>query len=147
MIVKMTVKNTHSNIHKDRLKAAGLRPTRQRLLVCAWLFDGHDKHFTAEQLFRELSHKRSDKSLSLATIYNTLKGFTEAGLLSTLSVDSGRLYYDTNTSHHYHIYDTQGRLLSDIDAGALDIKGLPDVAKGQEIDRVDVIIRTRSQTK
>ncbi len=141
------MKKTNSKTHRDRLVAVGLRPTRQRLLVCAWLFDGHDKHFTAEQLFRELSHKGSDKPLSLATIYNTLKGFTDAGLLSTLSVDSGRLYYDTNTTHHYHIYDTQGRLLSDIDAGAVNIKGLPVIAKGQEIDRIDVIIRTRPQIK
>ncbi len=132
-----------SDAHKARLQAAGLRPTRQRLMVCGYLFDGKDKHFTAEDLFRELSRKDGGDSLSLATIYNTLKGFTEAGLLSTLSVDSGKLYYDTNTSHHYHIYDAGGRLLSDLEVQAMEIKGLPDVPEGQEIDRIDVIIRTK----
>lgn len=132
-----------SEAHKARLKSAGLRPTRQRLMVCDYLFDGADKHFTAEDLFRELSDKAEGDTLSLATIYNTLKGFTEAGLLSTLSVDSGKLYYDTNTSHHYHLYDAGGRLLSDLDARAMQLQGLPELPEGQEIDRIDVIIRTR----
>lgn len=132
-----------SEAHKARLQSAGLRPTRQRLMVCHYLFDGENKHFTAEDLFLELSRKDGGDSLSLATIYNTLKGFTEAGLLSTLSVDSGKLYYDTNTSHHYHIYNEGGRLLSDLDVDAMEIQGLPDLPEGQEIDRIDVIIRTK----
>lgn len=128
-----------------RLLAAGLRPTRQRLMICEWMFDGHDKHFTAEDLYSELKSDTDQPSLSLATIYNTLKGFTEAGLLSTLSVDSGRLYYDTNTSHHYHLYDEHGQL-SDVKAQALNITGLPDIQPGYEIDRVDVIIRTKPKS-
>ncbi len=147
--MKMTEKKSGLNPHKARLTAAGLRPTRQRLQICAWLFDGADKHFTAEQLFRELNPKRAGKPLSLATVYNTLKGFTEAGLLSTLSVDNGRLYYDTNTTHHYHVYDTQRRLLADIDASTLDIKclkGWVAIAEGQEVECIDVIVRTRPKT-
>lgn len=130
--------------HRERLHAAGLRPTRQRLLICDYLFDGVDKHFTAEDLFRELGEGEAQDTLSLATIYNTLKGFTEAGLLSTLSVDSGKMYYDTNTSHHYHVYDAGGRLLSDLDTQAMQIQGLPELPDGQEIERIDVIIRTKS---
>lgn len=143
----MTGKTSHSDAtsHKDRLLAAGLRPTRQRLAICNWMFDGRDKHFTAEELYRELSSapKSSGQSLSLATIYNTLKGFTEVGLLSTLNVDSGKMYYDTNTSHHYHLYDMKGRQLSDIETSAMSITGLPDIGDDLEIDRIDVIIRTR----
>lgn len=129
--------------HKTRLQSVGLRPTRQRMMICEHLFDGIDKHFTAESLFRELSESAGDETLSLATIYNTLKGFTEAGLLSTLSVDSGKMFYDTNTTHHYHVYDASGRLLSDLETRAMDIKGLPAMPEGHEIDRIDVIIRTK----
>jgi Fur family iron response transcriptional regulator len=147
----MTSKTSHINVHdnfvphKERLLAAGLRPTRQRLAICEWMFDGRDKHFTAEELYRELSAAPhpAGQPMSLATVYNTLKGFTEAGLLSTLNVDSGKMYYDTNTSHHYHLYDAQGRHLSDIETSAMSIMGLPDIGDDLEIDRVDVIIRTR----
>lgn len=141
---QMVDNSTVRDEHKLRLQAAGLRPTRQRLMICDYLFDGMDKHFTAEELFRELSSPDGVKdTLSLATIYNTLKGFTEVGLLSTLSVDSGKLYYDTNTSHHYHVYDAGGRLLSDLETQAMQIQGLPDMPEGQEVDRIDVIIRTK----
>lgn len=138
----MTISESHDD-HKARLQSVGLRPTRQRLMICEHLFNGVDKHFTAEELFRDLSGLEAADTLSLATIYNTLKGFTEAGLLSTLNVDSGKMYYDTNTSHHYHVYDAGGRLLSDLEASAMNIQGLPDMPEGQEIDRIDVIIRTK----
>ena len=136
-------KSALSPDHKARLQSVGLRPTRQRLMICEHLFDGVDKHFTAEDLFRDLGARGGDETLSLATIYNTLKGFKDSGLLSTLSVDSGKMYYDTNTTHHYHIYDASGRHLSDFDTQAVDIKGLPEMPDGHEIDRIDVIIRTK----
>ncbi len=142
----MVDKPQEKQSHRARLQAAGLRPTRQRLMICEHLFDGNDKHFTAEELFQEISGPAEKSSLSLATIYNTLKGFTEAGLLSTLSVDSGKMYYDTNTSHHYHVYDAGGRLLSDLETKAMTIVGLPELPEGREIDRIDVIIRTKAAT-
>ena len=146
-MVEALKSSAQSDMHKERLQSVGLRPTRQRVMICDVLFDGKDKHFTAEELYRELNLRQGENSLSLATIYNTLKGFTEAGLLSTLSVDSGKLYYDTNTSHHYHIYDANGRQLSDMQTQALQIQGLPDVPEGQEIDRIDIIIRTKPAAK
>jgi len=129
--------------HTRRLQEAGLRPTRQRVRICEQLFNGKDRHFTAEELFNELNHSAQGESLSLATIYNTLKGFTEAGLLSTLTVDSGKLYYDTNTSHHYHVYDASGRCLADLDTTSMKVQGLPDLPEGHEIDRIDIIVRTK----
>lgn len=129
--------------HKQLLRQAGLRPTRQRLMICEQLFDGVDKHFTAEELFRDLGGEKDDAAPSLATIYNTLKGFKEAGLLSTLTIDPGKLYYDTNTSHHYHFYDTSGRLLTDLEAQSMTISGLPELPDGQILDRIDVIVRTK----
>lgn len=127
---------------KDKLIAAGLRPTRQRLLIGGWLFSGVDKHFTAEELHRDMM--KSDGTVSLATIYNTLGTFTEAGLLHTVNVDSGRMFYDTNTGPHYHLYDEDGQILRDVAIDQFGITGLPDLPAGQVIDRIDVIIRTKS---
>lgn len=127
--------------HKNRLSSAGLRPTKQRVLLSEWLFTGEDKHFTAEELHRDVSEEGA--KVSLATVYNTLSAFTEAGLLKTLSVDSSRMYYDTNTDAHFHFYDEDGQVLSDIESSGVEIKGLPNLPAGTDIDRIDVIIRTR----
>ncbi len=134
---------TQSNIDiHNRLAGAGLRPTRQRRLIAAWLFSGEDKHVTAEGVHREMQCQ--DANVSLATVYNTLGTFTEAGLLHTVSIDAGRVFYDTNTRAHFHLYDERTHSLSDIDASELRLDGLPELPSGQNIERVDVIIRTRS---
>lgn len=127
--------------NRERLLAAGLRPTRQRLRVAEWLFSGEDMHFTAEDLHNDVRDGKD--SLSLATVYNTLSAFTRCGLLKTVTVDSGSVYYDTNTSAHFHFYDESGQELSDIDAEGIDIIGLPDLPEGSELAQVDIIIRTR----
>lgn len=134
---------TQSNIDiYSRLTDAGLRPTRQRRLIAAWLFSGEDKHVTAEAVHREMLSQ--DANVSLATVYNTLGTFTEAGLLHTVSIDAGRVFYDTNTRAHFHLYDESTGILSDIEASELSLSGLAALPSGQNIERVDVIIRTRS---
>lgn len=128
--------------NRAKLVEAGLRPTQQRLLLASWLFEGEDKHFTAEDIHRDMCVKQ--ENVSLATIYNTLSAFTDVGLLTTVSVDAGRLYYDTNTAPHYHIYDESGKQLSDISAGDITLSGLPTLPDGQVLDSVDIIIRTKT---
>ncbi|MGB0907842.1 MAG: iron response transcriptional regulator IrrA [Maricaulaceae bacterium] len=130
-------------LHREKLLTAGLRPTRQRLLLARWLFSGEDKHFTAEDVYKQMC--QAQENVSLATIYNTLNAFTESGLLTTVSVDAGRLYYDTNTHLHYHIYDESLKQLSDIKADSVKITGLPTLPKGQRLESVDIIIRTKSE--
>lgn len=127
---------------EDRLANAGLRSTRQRVEIGNWLFSSGDKHFTAEQIHSDFLLEGT--SVSLATIYNTLGIFTEAGLLHTVSVEGDRVYYDTNTSPHYHFYDEAGRQLTDFDIGDLELSQLPALPDGKAIDRIDVIIRTKS---
>jgi Fur family iron response transcriptional regulator len=123
----------------NRLKRAGLRPTRQRLALAGLLFDGHDRHVTAEQLHCEAL--ASSIKVSLATIYNTLHQFTEAGLLIEVVVEPGRSYFDTNTTDHHHFYcDSTGRL-EDISGDSISLAGLPPPPRGMSIRRVEVIIR------
>lgn len=134
---------THEQTDIQRkLTSAGLRPTRQRLLISEWLFSGGDKHFTAEDI--HLSFQQGGVVVSLATIYNTLGVFSEAGLLSNVSVEGDRLYYDTNTKPHYHFYDEDRRELSDFDSEEIGLVNLPSLPAGKKVKRIDVIIRTTS---
>lgn len=125
----------------DRLKLVGLRPTRQRLALGALLFGGCDRHVTAEQLHGEAL--AADIRVSLATVYNTLHQFTEAGLLREVVVEAGRSYFDTNTSDHHHFFNESDNRLTDISGEALSLAGLPVPPEGSAIDRVDIIIRLR----
>ena len=121
------------------LRGAGLRPTRQRVALAHLLFAEGDRHVTAETLHEEALTKKVP--VSLATVYNTLHQFTEAGLLREVAVEGAKTYFDTNTSNHYHFFcEHSGRLL-DIATGSIRIEGLPEAPDGMAISRVDVLVR------
>lgn len=124
-----------------RLRTAGLRPTRQRLELAGLLFRDDDRHLTAEGLHAEAQD--AGVQVSLATVYNTLHQFTEAGLLRQVVVDAARSYFDTNVGDHQHFYcEDEGRLI-DIAGDTIAVAGVPTPPKGTEIERVDVVIRVR----
>lgn len=123
----------------DRLRAVGLRPTRQRLALAKLLFEGGNRHITAEVLHAEAL--RANIRVSLATVYNTLHQFTSAGLLCEIIVDSSRSYFDTNTTDHHHFFVEETGRLEDIPGEDIVISGLPEAPKGTSVKRVDVIVR------
>jgi Fur family iron response transcriptional regulator len=127
----------------SRLRATGLRPTRQRLALGRLLFDASDRHVTAEQLHGEALAESIP--VSLATVYNTLHQFTEVGLLREVVVEPGRSYFDTNTDDHHHFFCESTGMLQDIPGAAVMVGALPHAPAGTEISRVDVIIRVRRQ--
>lgn len=124
------------------LTKAGLRPTRQRLCLAALLVgDGRHRHVTAESLHAAAEAK--GEPVSLATVYNTLKTFCEAGLINEISVDGSRSYFDTRLDDHPHFFwEDEGRL-TDAPADQLKIAQLPKLPEGAELSRVDVVIRLR----
>lgn len=124
-----------------RLKKAELRPTRQRLALGKLLFDGGDRHVTAENLHDEAV--RQGIRVSLATVYNTLNQFTAAGLLREVVVAPGRSYYDTNITDHHHFFYEDDSTLEDIPGDAVTLAALPDAPSGARIERVDVVVRLR----
>ena len=126
----------------ERLRAAGLRPTRQRLALGKLLLENGNRHVTAEDLYHEAC--RAGIPVSLATVYNTLHQFTAVGLLREVVVDMGQSYFDTNTTHHHHFYDERTGCLSDIEDCDVEISRLPAAPTGTEIDRVEVIVRLRA---
>ena len=125
----------------ERLRNAGLRPTRQRLALARLLFEGGNRHVTAEQLHAEA--RREEIPVSLATIYNTLNQFRKAGLLREVVVDSGRSWFDTNLEDHHHFFHEATGALTDFEAEGLAVEGVPRAPRGTEIDRVEVIVRLR----
>jgi Fur family transcriptional regulator, iron response regulator len=135
----MTRLQPASSTALDRLRAAGLRPTRQRLGLARLLLENGDRHTTAEQLHGEAA--ASAIPVSLATVYNTLHQFTEAGLLREVVLEPGRSYFDTNTADHHHFFCEANGMLQDIPALGITVSGLPAAPAGTEIRRVDVIVR------
>ncbi len=125
----------------ELLHRVGLRPTRQRLALARLLFDGRERHVTAEQLHAEALNDRH--AVSLATVYNTLHQFTAAGLLREVTVDPGRSYFDTNTAEHHHFFHERTGELKDI--ATVVLMSLPEPPEGAKIARVDVVIRLDDQ--
>lgn len=126
---------------RERLRRVGLRPTRQRVSLGWVLFAKGNRHLTAEMLYEEAMKERIP--VSLATVYNTLHQFTEAGLLRELAVDGAKTYFDTaDDDHHHFMVEGENRVI-DIPASALDVSALPEPPEGYEISRVDVVVRLR----
>ena len=124
-----------------RVREAGLRPTRQRISLASLLFAKGDRHLTAEELHEEA--QSAGVTVSLATVYNTLHQFTDAGMLRILAVEGARTYFDTNTSDHHHFYVEGENKVLDIDTGPVSVINVPQPPEGMEIANIDIVIRLR----
>jgi Fur family iron response transcriptional regulator len=121
------------------LRQAGLRPTRQRLALGTLLFEGEDRHVTAELLHAEAT--AAGQHVSLATVYNTLHQFKRAGLLRELAINGAKAYFDTNTSNHNHFFVEADSELCDIPGDAIRVDGVPQPPEGMKISHIDVVVR------
>ena len=126
-----------------RLREAGLRPTRQRIVLARRLFGGPDRHVTAAELHAEVLSEEA--GVSLATVYNTLHQFTKAGLLRELVVDSGPSFFDTNTTHHQHFFLEETGRLVDVPGDRVSVSDLPPAPPGTRVSRIDVVIRVTGE--
>jgi Fur family iron response transcriptional regulator len=124
-----------------RLREHGILPTQQRLQIAQVLLT-RDQHLSAEQVLELVN--ATGKSVSKATVYNTLGLFAEKGILREVNVDPIRAFYDTNSSAHHHFYNVDTGELSDIDSGQMPVEQLPVAPAGTVVDEVDVIIRVRN---
>ena len=125
----------------ELLRNADLRPTRQRVALAKLLYSKGKRHISAEQLHEEALNE--DVPVSLATIYNTLHQFKDAGLLLAVAIDSNKTYFDTNVAHHHHFYVEGENAVLDVPVDQMGFDHLPEPPEGMEIDRVDVVIRLR----
>ncbi len=125
----------------SRVRNAGLRPTRQRLALASLLFAKGNRHLSAEELHEEA--QSAGVPVSLATVYNTLHQFTEAGMLRILAVEGSKTYFDTNTSDHHHFYIEGENKIFDIPDTPVRVVNLPQPPEGMEIVNVDIVVRLR----
>lgn len=126
----------------DRLQALGIAPTRQRLRIAEVMLAA-PQHLCAEGVLSEVN--RRGPVVSKATVYNTLRLFTERGLLREVIVDPNRVFYDSTTRAHHHFYNPATGELIDIPADALTVSGLPEAPAGTEAAEVEVIVRLRER--
>ena len=127
---------------RSKLRAAGMRPTPQRVALGWLLFGKGDRHLTAEKLLEEAQVSRVP--ISLATIYNSLHQFTEVGLLREIAIDGSKTYFDTNVSDHHHFLVEDSHMLIDIPQVSVDLLQLPEPPDGKKIAAVDVVVRLRN---
>ncbi|QND52363.1 transcriptional repressor [Phyllobacterium sp. 628] len=128
-----------SSAIRAKIKAAGLRPTKQRLALGQILFHHGEGHVTAEKLHRDAT--RAGHRISLATVYNTLNQFAEAGLLGKVNLDGDQSCFDINVSDHHHFYVEALDLLIDIPASELEFAKLPAPPAGYKISKINVLIQ------
>jgi len=136
----METKRSYTNVI-TRLREANLRPTRQRIALAKILFEGDNRHITAETLHQEALSLNI--RVSLATVYNTLNQFTVAGLLREIGVDTQRCYFDTNTSDHHHFFFEKTNCLEDIKSEEMVLASIPKIPDGTAIKRIDIVIRLK----
>ncbi len=138
----MSISNEGQKISlEERLRSAGLRPTRQRVALANLLFAAGDRHVSAEALHEEAQN--AGFSVSLATVYNTLHQFTDAGMLRIVQVEGARTYFDTNVSDHHHFFFEEDEKVFDIPSGGVEVRNLPEPPEGTEIANVDIVVRLR----
>ena len=127
-----------------KLRTSGLRPTKQRVEIAKFLFEREKTfHFTIESLDKLLA-KRTSSKFALATIYNTIHAFKDAGHLNEVEVRDKKTYFDTNVSNHHHFYDSETSELIDIDANDIVIQKIPKAPSGKKIKNVEVFINLKN---
>ncbi len=133
--------------YKERLRASGLRPTKQRLAICKILFDRKETfHFTIEKL-KKILEKDNKKKISLATLYNTVHALKKKSHLKEISLKGNKTFYDTNTENHHHFYDEDLSQLIDIKNENILINNLPSAPNGKKIKEIEIVIRVSSNNQ
>ena len=128
-------------MYVQKLRSSNLRPTKQRLKICQFLFDREKTfHFTVETLNKKINKNGATK-VSLATIYNTVEAFTSAGYLKEILTSKNKSYYDTNIKSHHHFYDEGSKELTDIHYSQIELSKVPVPPKGKKIKNLEVVIR------
>ena len=125
----------------NKLRSSGLRPTKQRVKLAEFLFSREKTfHFTIENLNKIINKKENLEKISLATIYNTIDAFTNAGHLKEILTNNNKSYFDTNISSHHHFYDDETNELTDVNFEEVELTKMPHAPKGKKIKGYEVII-------
>ena len=131
----------------DKLRDAGLRPTKQRVKICEILFNREKTfHFTINDLAKKISEDFNEK-ISLATVYNTVHALKKKGYLKEIAINREKSYFDTNTTAHHHFYDEDTHELIDCDQSNIDSINVKNNITGKKINSVEVLIKVASDNQ
>ena len=135
----------HTKYTRDNLATAlrehGINPTHQRIEIAHAIFS-HGGHLSADRILACVNGRAAETSK--ATVYNTLSLFLKQRLIRQVIVDPSKVFYDANTEPHHHFYHVESGELTDIDARAIRVSGLPPLPRGMSADGIDIIVRIRS---
>ena len=126
---------------KLKLRQAGLRPTKQRMIIADILFNGTNRHFTAENLQNDII--TSGKQMSLATVYNCLNKFKNVGLIKKIETLGETSIFDTNVTNHHHFMDEETGELIDFSSDNISLRSCPQTPYGYERNGLDIIIKIK----
>ena len=136
-----------SKHHIDRLRSSGLRPTKQRIILCKVLFDRKETfHFTIDNLKKKIEKNNKNK-ISLATVYNTVHAFKKNGYLKEISLQGNKTFFDTNSKNHHHFYDKDTGNLVDIKSEDIIVNKLPAAPKGKKIKDIEVTVSVENNNQ
>ena len=132
---------------EQKLRSSGLRPTKQRIEICKFLFNRKNTfHFTINDLNTDLKNF-SKKKISLATIYNTIHAFKKKGYLKEISINSDRTYFDTNITNHHHFFDESNNQLIDLEDKHIERIKINKTIPGKKIQSVEVLVKVEDNNK
>ena len=94
------------------LKENDIAPSMQRIKILEYL-QSYKTHPTADMIYQALADEMP--TLSKTTVYNTLKTFTEKGILMALSLFGNEVRYEYNTEPHIHFKCIKCNNIYDLD--------------------------------
>ena len=131
----------NNNIFIEKLRSAGLRPTKQRIKICKVLFDRKKTfHFTINYL-KTLLQEKTDQKISQATVYNTINALTKKGHLKEISINCEKNYFDTNISSHHHFFNESTQELIDIDDSDIGKINIKKPLTGKKIKSIEILVK------
>lgn len=125
----------------ERLTAAGIQPSEQRLAVARYVLATTD-HPSADAVWGKAQAHYPD--ISRATVYNTLNLFVAKGLLRQLLLAEGRVVFDPVMEPHHHFVDDDTGRIHDVPWSALSVKGV-EALGGFEVTEHQVVLRGRKK--
>lgn len=125
----------------NKLKVSGVTPTAQRIDIAQVIF-ARPQHLSAEDILKGINQTSS--SASKATVYNTLGLFAEKGLVKEVIVDPTKVFYDSNMSDHFHFFNVDTGVLTDIPLDAINIDTLPNLPEGTTSAGLEIVVRVKN---
>ena len=123
---------------QEKLKLYGLRPTRARTRIGMILLD-KPKHLSADQVHAKL--KLKGYTISKATVYNTLNAFAKYGIVSEVTIDPSRTYYDSTTKAHHHFFNVDTGQLMDIASDDISVENIPRLPDNTQIQDLEIVVK------